>query len=120
MRPVLAMATFYGPRDGDVTWPSVAAFFGAVHSRAKWPERPQLKQVWPEAAPVVDGTGRRITGGGGGRALGADAKVGGEPTAAANADAGAEVEVDRWGRGGTPSGTSEAHYWMEQQPPSSS
>jgi hypothetical protein len=41
------------------------------HSRAKWPERPQLKQVWPKVAPVVDGAGRRSTGGGGGRALGA-------------------------------------------------
>jgi hypothetical protein len=36
------------------------------------------------------------------------AKVGGKPTAAADADAGAgaAVEVDRWSRGGTPSGTS--------------
>jgi hypothetical protein len=41
---------------------------------------------------------------------GAGAEVGGEPTAAADADAGAGVEVDRWGRGGTPSGTSEEHY----------
>jgi hypothetical protein len=95
-----------------VTWPCVGSFFDAVHSQAKWPERPQLKQVWPEAAPVVGGAGRHITGGGGGRALGAAAgastEVGGEPTAAADADAG--VEVDRWGRGGTPSSTSEEHY----------
>jgi hypothetical protein len=33
-------------------------------------------------------------------------------TAAADADAG--VKVDRWSRGGTPSGTSEEHYRMEQ------
>jgi hypothetical protein len=71
MRPVLAMATFYGPREGGVTWPYVAVFFGVVHSRAKWPERPQLKQVGPEVAPAVGGPGRRITGGGEGRALGA-------------------------------------------------
>jgi hypothetical protein len=51
---------------------------------------------------------------------GADADVGGEPTAAVDAVAGARVEVDRWGRGGTPSGTSEEHYWMEQPQPSSS
>jgi hypothetical protein len=52
-------------------WPCVAAFFGAIHSRAKWPERPQLKQVGLEAAPAVGGADRRIAGGGGGRALGA-------------------------------------------------
>jgi hypothetical protein len=46
-------------------------FFGVVHSRAKWPERPQLKQVWPEEVPTVSGAGRRITGRDGGRALGA-------------------------------------------------
>jgi hypothetical protein len=46
-------------------------FFDAVHSRAKWPEQPQLKQVRPKVAPAVDGAGMRITGGGGGRALGA-------------------------------------------------
>jgi hypothetical protein len=34
-----------------------------------------------------------------------DAEVGGEPTAAVDAAAGAGVEVDRWGHGGTPSGT---------------
>jgi hypothetical protein len=33
-------------------------------------------------------------------------EVGGKPTTAADADAGAAVEVDRWSRGGTPSGTS--------------
>jgi hypothetical protein len=46
--------------------------------------------------------------------------VGREPTAAADADAGATVEVGRWSHGGTPSGTSEEHYWMEQPQPSSS
>jgi hypothetical protein len=49
----------------------MAFFFGAGHSRAKCPERPQLKQVWLEFALVVGGIGRRNTGGGGGRALGA-------------------------------------------------
>jgi hypothetical protein len=63
------MATFYGPRGGWVTWPCVAVFFGVVHSQAKWPERPQLKQVWPEAAPAVGGASRYITGGGEGRVL---------------------------------------------------
>jgi hypothetical protein len=44
--------------------------------------------------------------------------VGGEPTAAADADAGAAVGMGRWGHGGAPSGTSEEHYQMEQpQPP---
>jgi hypothetical protein len=38
----------------------------------------------------------------------ANAEAGGEPTAAMDAEAGAEM--DRWGRGGTPSGTSEEHY----------
>jgi hypothetical protein len=42
-----------------------------VHSLAKWPERPQLKHLWSEAAPAVGGAGRRIIDGGGGRALGA-------------------------------------------------
>jgi hypothetical protein len=79
----------------------VAFFFGAVHSRAKWPERPQLKQVWPEVAPAVGGAG-------------------GEPTIAAGAGAAATVEVGRWSRGGTPSGTSEEHYRMEQPQSSSS
>jgi hypothetical protein len=41
---------------------------------------------------------------------GVGAEVGGEPTAAVDADAGAGGEVDRWGHGGTPSGTSEEHY----------
>jgi hypothetical protein len=44
------MTTFYGPCGGWVTWPYVALFFGAVHSRAKWPERLQLKQGSSEAA----------------------------------------------------------------------
>jgi hypothetical protein len=44
---------------------------------------------------------------------GAGAEVGGEPTAATDAAAGAGVEVDRWSHGGTPSGTLEEHYWME-------
>jgi hypothetical protein len=53
---------------------------------------------------------------------GADAEVGGEPTAAADADVGvaAAIEVGRWSRGGTSSGTSEECYWMEQPQPSSS
>jgi hypothetical protein len=46
--------------------------------------------------------------------VGAGTEVGGEPTAAADAAAGAGVKVDRWGRCGTPSGTSEEHYWMER------
>jgi hypothetical protein len=47
---------------------------------------------------------------------GAGAEVGGEPTTATDADASASVgvEVDRWSRGGTPSGTLEEHYRMEQ------
>jgi hypothetical protein len=45
---------------------------------------------------------------------GADAEVGGEPTTAADTAADAGVEVDRWGRGGTPSGTLEEYYWMER------
>jgi hypothetical protein len=52
--------------------------------------------------------------------VGAGAEVGGEPTATMNADAGAGARVDGWGNGGTPSGTSEEHYWMEQSQPSSS
>jgi hypothetical protein len=51
---------------------------------------------------------------------GAGAEVGGEPTAAADAETGAVVEVGRWSCGGTPSGTSEEHYQMEQPQPSSS
>jgi hypothetical protein len=74
----------------------------------------------------VGGASRHITGGGGGKdlgtATGADAEVGGEPTAAFDAGAGAAVaiEVGRWSRGGTPSGTSEEHYRLEQPQPSSS
>jgi hypothetical protein len=41
---------------------------------------------------------------------GVGVEVGGEPTAAVDADAGAGVEVDRWGHGRTPSNTSEEHY----------
>jgi hypothetical protein len=70
-------------------------------------------------APVVSGTGRRDTGGGGGRALSAacwsGAKVGREPTATA-ADAGADAAADeagRWGHDGTPSDTLEGHYRTE-------
>jgi hypothetical protein len=55
-----------------MAWPRVVVVFGAGHSHAKWPMRPQLKQVWLEVAPAVGGTGRHNTGGGGGRALGAD------------------------------------------------
>jgi hypothetical protein len=36
---------------------------------------------------------------------GAGAEVGGEPTAAADTDAGATIEVDKWSCGGTRSGT---------------
>jgi hypothetical protein len=52
--------------------------------------------------------------------------VGGEPTAAVDADAGtgasadAIVEVDRWSQSDTPFGTSEEHYQMKQTYPSSS
>jgi hypothetical protein len=45
--------------------------------------------------------------------VGAGAGVGREPTTAANANTGAAVEVDRWSRGGTPSGTSGEQYRME-------
>jgi hypothetical protein len=53
---------------------------------------------------------------------GVGTEVGGEPTAAADADAGAgaTVEVGKWSRGGTPSDTLEEHYWMEQPQPFSS
>jgi hypothetical protein len=44
---------------------------------------------------------------------GVGTEVGGEPTAAADADAGATVEVGKWSRGGTPFYTLEEHYWME-------
>jgi hypothetical protein len=53
---------------------------------------------------------------------GAGVEVGGEPTTAVDTDAGASaaVEMDRWSRGCTSSGTSEEHYRMEQPQPSSS
>jgi hypothetical protein len=43
---------------------------------------------------------------------GAGVEVGGEPTAATDADTGvgAAVKVGRWSCGGRPSGTSEEHY----------
>jgi hypothetical protein len=46
---------------------------------------------------------------------GARAEVGREPTATddVGVDAAAAGEVGRWGRGGTPSSTSEEHYRME-------
>jgi hypothetical protein len=81
-----------------VTWPCVAVFFGTVHYRAKWLDRPQLKQLWPEAVLVVGGAGRSITGEvevePGLLHAGADAEVGGEPTAATDADTGADVAVE--------------------------
>jgi hypothetical protein len=45
-----------------------------------------------------------------------------QPTAIADVDASASAAVDvgRWGRGGTLSGTSEEHCQMEQPQPSSS
>jgi hypothetical protein len=54
--------------------------------------------------------------------IGASAKVGGEPTTAADAGAGATMAdgVGRWSRGGTPFGTSKEHYRMEFPQPSSS
>jgi hypothetical protein len=70
MQPVLEIATVWGPQGGGVTWHYVAVFFGAVHSRVKWPKRPQLKHMWPEMALAVGGAGKRITSGGEGRALG--------------------------------------------------
>jgi hypothetical protein len=51
---------------------------------------------------------------------GVGTEVDGEPTATADADGGTAVKVGRWSRGGTPSGTSKEHYWMEQPQPSSS
>jgi hypothetical protein len=50
-------------------WPSAAFFLGAGHSRAKWLERPQLKQVGPEVVPAIGGVGRCDMGGGGSGAL---------------------------------------------------
>jgi hypothetical protein len=48
---------------------------------------------------------------------GANAEVGGEPTAVADTGAGAgaavAVRVGRWSCGGTPPSTSEEHYRME-------
>jgi hypothetical protein len=52
-------------------------FLGAVHSREKWSVRPQLKEMVLEAALAVGGAGRRSTGCGGGRALGAACWCGG-------------------------------------------
>jgi hypothetical protein len=49
--------------------PRVLFFFGAVQSRAKWQVRPQLKQMLLELDAVFSGTGKHITGGGGGRAF---------------------------------------------------
>ncbi len=113
-RPVFVTVTFCGPHDGGVTWPCMAVFFGVVHSQAKWPERPQLKQVGPEVAPAVGGAGRCNIGGGGVEPLvlptGADAEVGGKPTATTDASAGAADEAGRRGRSGTPSGTLGEHY----------
>jgi hypothetical protein len=57
-----------------------------------------------------------VAGGGAQRSVlpaGVGAKVGGKPTAATDADASAAVEVDKWSRGGTPSGTSGEHYRTE-------
>jgi hypothetical protein len=45
---------------------------------------------------------------------GAGTEAGGEPTAAADADAGAGAEVDRWSRDDTPSGTLGEHFQIEQ------
>jgi hypothetical protein len=49
---------------------------------------------------------------------GAGVEVGGEPTAAADAGAGADAvavagEAGKWGHDGTPSGTSGEHYQTE-------
>jgi PAB1-binding protein PBP1 len=91
-------------------------FFGAGHSHVKWPVQPQLKHVWPKVAPTVGGVGRRSTGGGGVEPLvlpaGADAEVGGKPTAATDAgdDVAADAgEADRWGNDDTPSDTLREH-----------
>jgi hypothetical protein len=50
----------------------------------------------------------------------ASAKVGGEPTAAADIGVAATDEAGRWSRDGTPSGTLEEHYQTELPQPSSS
>jgi hypothetical protein len=47
MRPVFAAATFGGPRGGGVMWPCAGVFFGVVHSRANWLERPDLNLPTP-------------------------------------------------------------------------
>jgi hypothetical protein len=96
----------------------VLFFFGAVQSQGKRPVRPRLKQVWPEVAPMIGGAGKRSVGSGGGRAIGANAVVGGKPTA--TTDDGAVANAGEWGGGGTPSSTSEEHYRMELPQPSSS
>jgi hypothetical protein len=44
---------------------------------------------------------------------GVGAEVGGEPTTTADVAAGDGVEVGRWSRGGTPSGTLEEHCRRE-------
>jgi hypothetical protein len=44
--------------------------------------------------------------------VGTGAKVGGKPTTAADASAATDDEVGRWGRDGTPSGTSKEHCRM--------
>jgi hypothetical protein len=68
-----------------------------------------LKQRLLETAPAVGGAGRRIIGGGGGRAFGADADVGRKPTVVADADVDEMVGccVER-----RPSGTLVEHYRM--------
>jgi hypothetical protein len=75
----------------------------------KWPEQPQLKQVWPKVVPSGSGASRLDTGGAGGRALDAPAdagaEVGGKPTVATGAGGGATDEAGRWDRGATTSGT---------------
>jgi hypothetical protein len=69
-QPILVPTTFCWPRGGGFTWPEAGFFFGAGHSRVKWPIRSQLKQLW-EVAPATGGAGRRNTCGGGGRAFSA-------------------------------------------------
>jgi hypothetical protein len=73
--------------------------------------------------PAISGVGRHGTSGGGGRAwvlpTGAGAKVGGEPSAAADtgADVAAIDEAGRWSRDGTLSSTLEEHYRTELPQP---
>jgi hypothetical protein len=81
--------------------------------------------VWPEAAPAVGGAGRCNIGGGGVEPLvlptGADAEVGGKPTAATDAGADADAsEAGGWGDDDALSNTSEEHYQTELPKPSSS